>query len=59
LYSLIQGGDLSKWGLANAVTSIANKETGTYDRAIELQRIGGQIIDLPASDWKTISVASK
>ena len=58
LYNLIQGGDLSKWGLANAVTSLANKDEGAYDRAIELQRIGGQVIDLAPSEWKTISTAS-
>jgi hypothetical protein len=57
LRNLIEGGDLSKWGLANAVTSLANGETVSYDRTVELERIGGQVIDLSPSEWKVISTA--
>jgi len=59
LRHLISGGDLSKWGLANAVTSTANLDVVNYDRAVELERIGGNVIDLSPSEWKTISVAGK
>lgn len=40
---LARGGDLSLWGLLNAVTRTAQDAT-SYDRAIELEAIGGQIL---------------
>ena len=42
LNHLSKGGDLSQYGLANAVTRTA-QDAGGYDRAVDLQRIGGQI----------------
>lgn len=47
---LIQGGDLSVWGLGNAVTR-ASQDADSYDRATELESIGGDIIELPKSAW--------
>jgi hypothetical protein len=44
------GGDYSKYGLINAVTRTA-EDVGSYDRAVELERLGGQIIELPKSDF--------
>ena len=55
LSRLIEGGDLSQWGMAQAVTNIANDETHSYDRVIELERIGGKILDLNKSQWTAIS----
>jgi hypothetical protein len=55
--NLINGGDLSAWGLVNAVTSLAHTAT-TYDRAVELEAAGGALIDLPASDWKRVLQAA-
>ncbi len=49
---LIAGGDLSVWGLANAVTATAKGDELSYDRATELESIGGDIIELPKSAWK-------
>jgi hypothetical protein len=43
---LAKGGDLSLWGLANAVTRTA-EDVESYDRAVELERIGGEVIELP------------
>ena len=54
LKNLINGGDLSQWGLANAVTAVANDHSD-YDRAIELQRIGGKVIDLSESEWTVLA----
>lgn len=48
LRALIEGADLSMWGLANAVTRIAEEAT-TYDRATDLEAIGGQVLALPAA----------
>ncbi len=53
--ALIKGGDLSMWGMSNAVTSIAHKAED-YDRNIEIQRMGQKVIELPKSDWKSIVV---
>ena len=56
LRHLIEGGDLSQWGLANAVTR-ASADVTSYDRASELEVIGGQVIDLPATQWRQIAEA--
>ena len=45
---LFIGGDNSRYGLVNAVTS-ASKIAKSYERATELERIGGEILALPAS----------
>lgn len=51
--NLIQGGPLTLWGLSNAVTLTA-QSAATYDRATELETIGGRFLTLPASDVKEI-----
>ena len=50
LNHLIEGGDASLFGLINAVTRTAT-DVESYDRSIELQRIGGKLIELPKSVW--------
>lgn len=50
----IQGGDLSQWGLANAVTNLAN-DRESYERSTQLEKIGGQIIDLKPGEWRSIA----
>mgnify|MGYP003627986229 FL=1 len=57
LVNLIQDGDFSRWGVCNAVTKIANT-TEDYDRASELENLGGKVIDLPSSEWKRIAQAA-
>jgi len=42
---LIRGGDMSVWGLTNAVTRTA-EDSDSYDRAVELQRIGYDVVEL-------------
>lgn len=44
LSHLIKGGDLSLWGLANAVTRTA-QDVESYDRSTELESIGWQILN--------------
>lgn len=51
------GTDLSKWGLLNAVTRVAN-ENEDYDRAVELQEAGGKILTLSDSAWAQIAEAA-
>lgn len=54
---LIEGGDLSRYGLMNAVTRTA-EDLPSYDRATEFETFGGHILDLPAADWNRIAVAA-
>jgi|307.fasta_scaffold04797_8 hypothetical protein len=46
LRNLIEGSDLSLWGMVNAVTATANT-VESYDRAVELETMGGKLLDLP------------
>lgn len=57
LRHLIEGGDLSAWGVGSAVTRAA-QDVENWDRDEELQAIGGKIIDLPKSDWTKIAEAA-
>lgn len=54
LNHLVEGGDLSAFGLVNAVTR-ASTDVESYDRAIELERMGGDIIELPPTMWKKLA----
>lgn len=56
LAHLINGGDLSRYGLFNAITRTA-EDVESYDRAYDLERLGGEIIELPPSEWKEITEA--
>jgi hypothetical protein len=55
LQHLIRGGDLSAWGLANAVTRQA-QDAEDYDRSVELEKAGGSVIELTPSEWKALAV---
>ena len=51
---LIQGGDLSLYGLTNAITR-ASQDVESYDRATALEGIGWQVATMPATQWKEIN----
>ena len=53
---LLKGGDLSKYGMANAVTNTA-ENVRNYDRATELESLGSNVINLPNSQWRKIAEA--
>lgn len=55
LKNLISGGDLTQYGLGNAITATANNETLPYDRVIELERAGGDIFEMPSSKWANLN----
>ena len=57
LKHLIEGRDLSQWGLANAITRTAN-DCENYEHATELERSGGAVIELPKTEWEEISRAA-
>lgn len=46
LRHFILGRDLSKYGLINAVTR-ASQDVADYDRATDLERIGGELLNVP------------
>jgi len=57
LNHLISGGDLTKYGLHAAITR-TSQDVDSYDRATELEQLGADIIDLPASQWQTLAAAA-
>lgn len=57
LKHLIQGGDLTRYGLFNAITRTA-EDLDDYDRATDFERMGGELIELPSNDWKRIAEAA-
>ena len=57
LQHLVQGGDLSGYGLVNAVTHFS-QDVLDYDRATELESLGGKLIELGARDWKELALAA-
>lgn len=56
LRHLIEGGDLSKWGVVNALTR-QSQDVEDYDRATDFERFGGQVLDLPQQNWREIAHA--
>lgn len=48
--------EFTRYGLMQAVTR-ASQDVEDYDRASELEQLGGQIIELAPSQWKTIAEA--
>jgi len=57
LQHLIEGADLSRFGLMNAITRAA-QDIESYDRSTELERIGAQVIELPKAAWQEMQVAA-
>lgn len=58
LRHLIDGGDLSRWGLLNAVTRTA-QDVESYDRATELETMGGNILTMPHAEWNRFNAAAR
>jgi len=51
---LIEGGDLSLYGLANAVTRHA-KDVDDYDRSTELEGVGFKIVTIAPALWRRLN----
>lgn len=54
LQHLIEGKDLSLYGLSNAVTRFS-QDVDNYDRATELESIGYNILSMPGRQWNRIN----
>lgn len=57
LKHLIEGGDLSRYGLHAAITRAA-EDLPDYDRASEFERFGGQVIELKREEWRELQLAA-
>jgi hypothetical protein len=57
LRSLIEGADLSAWGLLNAVTAQSHTAVN-YDRAVEFEVAGGRMLDLNRKEWTEVLEAA-
>lgn len=57
---LVEAGEPTRYGLQWAVTRLAGDESVVtdYDRATELERLGGQIIELAPTEWRQIAKAA-
>ena len=55
---LIGGGDLSLYGMANAVTRYA-QDVNSYDRSTELEQIGYSILTVAPTIWRGILSAAR
>ena len=56
LRNLIIESNLTQYGLLNAVTR-TSAEVEDYDRATDLERVGGKILELPMPTWYKIATA--
>lgn len=54
LQHLIEGKDLSLYGLSNAVTRFS-QDVESYDRATDLEGIGYKILTMPTKQWNRIN----
>lgn len=52
LTHLTKGGDLSLWGLVNAVTAFAQDDSLSYERATDLERLGGKLLNAKSKDFE-------
>src|SRR5215510_4747046 len=57
LRHLISGGDLTGYGVVNAVTGYS-QEVEKYDRATDLEALGGRLIELQPREWREIAEAA-
>lgn len=54
LHYLTTGGDLSQWGVVNAVTRAA-KDADGFDRQAELETLGGELVGMGAQEWAKVA----
>jgi hypothetical protein len=57
LQHLIRGGDLSRYGLMNAITRQAQDED-SFDDSVRLEADGARLIELPKTEWRALAKAA-
>jgi hypothetical protein len=58
LAHLIEGGDLSQYGMLQAVTRYS-QDVNSYDRATDFELMGGKILELNPRSWNTVVEAQQ
>ncbi len=48
------GTGINRWGLINAVTALSDSAK-TYDRATDLERLGGKLLNLTQTEWHQLN----
>lgn len=48
--------EMNRYGLVQAITR-ASQDIDDYDRATDLEQLGGQVLELPAPQWKQLAEA--
>ena len=56
LKHLVGSGEMTRYGLQWAVTRLS-QDADSYDRASDLERLGGEVIELPKQAWKELLAA--
>lgn len=59
LQHLIEGHDLSKWGLSNALTAAAQDAGRDFRSGAELEEAGGRVLTLAPAKWTEILAATE
>lgn len=57
LRHIAENGNMNRFGIIDAVTRVA-QDVDKYDRSIELEEIGGQLISMPEKQWSKIITIS-
>lgn len=57
LKHLIEGGELNRFGLYNAITR-ASQDVEDYDRATDMERAGAKVIEMRPQEWKRLAIAA-
>lgn len=55
---LAKGGQLNQWGLSSAITRAAQDDDLSYEQATELERAGGEVLELSDNDFAKIAKAA-
>lgn len=59
LGALIEGGDLTRYGLHAAITRYSQDEKIAYDRSTEMERVGGEVIEMSQNEWGVWAAVEK
>lgn len=56
LASLMKSGEMTQWGLSNAITEFC-QTVESYEDATAMERVGGEILELSAPKWEALAAA--
>jgi hypothetical protein len=57
LASLLKSGELTQWGLSNAITEFC-QTVESYEDSTTMERIGGQVLEMTAEKWNKLVIAA-